>query len=286
MSSDLFKEVDVPGDGDCFYYALLVTVGVLNETTLWDAHERKASGKAKAAAKELRNLFLQALERPTLRDHFRQYDTELRDLKLRLIGNEYADTAEVKLAAVLFRLRLHVYTPENTGNFQWATVAPDVPIKYGNALGLRRCHRSDVVMMLRSQHYTPLRWTDENCLRRLHERYLGRMHRLSAGVQCAAALSRLRQAYEGLRRCDKHGREHSDVVWNFLETRREMLLKMRQLRSALRGSSARDAGFRETLEGLCQDLKRSRGPVSKDVARFLELLELRLRLIAVLAQEC
>jgi hypothetical protein len=285
MQSDLFEEVQVPGDGDCFYYALLVAVGVLNETTLWEEHKRKASSRAKVAAKKLRNLFLQALERPTVKNHFRQYDTELHDLRQRLSENQYAEDAEVKLAAVLFRLRLHVYLPDNRKDIQWGTVAPDAPIKYGDALGLHRCHRSDVVMMLRQKHYTPLRWTDENCLQRLHTHFLGRMHRLSAGVHCTAALSGLRDAYQGVRRCDNTN-SHPDVVRNFLETRHEALLDLRRLRKALRGSSARDAGFRETLEGLCKDLERPRGPVSKDVAHFLELLELRLRLIAVAAQEC
>jgi len=288
--TEVLKEVPVPGDGDCFYYALLVAVGALDAAALWEAgpRGRGVSRRAKAAATELRALFLQALERPRVRDHFRLYEGELSNLRRRLSGNEYAEDAEVKLAAVLFRLRLHVYIPSLKEDQRWATVAPDAPATYGSGLGLRRCHASDVVMRLdlETKHYTPMRWTDEACLRRLQERFLRRRHRLSAGAECAAALSGLRRAYDGVRRCARLKKE-PDVVRGFLETRREALSELLRLRRALGGQPARGAGFRETLQGLCRDLERQGGRVDEAVAAaFLTRLAWRLQDSAVAAQAC
>jgi len=292
MQPDSLKEVPVPGDGDCFYYALLVAVGALGAAALrgdGGARSRGVGRRAKAAANELRALFLQALERPSVRERFRQYEGELSDLRRRLSGNEYAEDAEVKLAALLFRLRLHVYIPSLKEDQRWATVAPDAPTTHGSGLGLLRCRASDVVMRLdlRTKHYTPMRWTDEACLRRLHERFLRRRRRLSAGAECAAALSGLQRAYEGVRRCARLKKE-PDVVRGFLETRREALSELLRLRAALGGppAPARGAGFRETLQGLCRDLERQGGRDDGAVAAFLTQLEWRLQDSAVAAQAC
>jgi len=185
MSSVLFQEVEVPADGDCFYYALLVAVGVLDDKDLYEVGSlgiMVVSKRARAAAKKLRAWMLQALERPEVRDLFNAhraefaYEGELNDLRQRLGGTAYAEEAEVKLAAVLFDLNLFVdmQNPEIKDEYSWAVVAPDRATVYVRSLGLRNCRDNAVAMKLDAsgKHYTPLRWTNKACLRRLHKHFL------------------------------------------------------------------------------------------------------------------
>ena len=291
MSAEVLLEaVPVPGDGDCFFYSLLVDVGYLNERTLWqESTARNPSALAKNAAAKLRALFLRALERPDIATRFSE--DERADMKRRLRGRQYVQTEELQLAALLFELRFHLlmwFGKDEAQAPTWIRVGPAG--QEAREAAPSHCSDADVVMELHGLHYTPLRWAEQACVKRLLVRFMrnirgfSRKRAESASADseraegassfaaptpseaCQEVLASLSRTYRSVKNCHRKGAAQ-DTVSAFRTLRHASL---RELRSLLAPEGASTLGFREALRELC-GRRQAAGPSAPDPARVSKL---------------
>lgn len=282
MSAEVLLEaVPVPGDGDCFFYSLLVDVGYLNERTLWqESTAREPSALAKNAAAKLRALFLRALERPDIATRFSE--DERADMKRRLRGRQYVQTEELQLAALLFELRFHLlmwFGKDEAQAPTWIRVGSNG--QEAREAAPSHCSDADVVMELHGLHYTPLRWAEQACVKRLLVRFMrnirgfSRKHAKSASADseptpseaCQEVLASLSRTYRSVKNCHRKGAAQ-DTVSAFRTLRHASL---RELRSLLAPEGASTLGFREALRELCRR-REAAGTSAPDPARVSKLL--------------
>ena len=118
--------VDVVGDGNCFFYAVLLAVGFVSRADVerhGSAHGDKASARALACARALRDALLASLSTPHVREALDDAAATRARRRLRK-DYEWADNEEPQLVATVFGLRVCVETDAAWTHGSWFTFMP------------------------------------------------------------------------------------------------------------------------------------------------------------------
>ena len=214
------RTVDVPGDGDCFYYSFLVGVNYLKESRLRTARG-SATQEARRAARNLRAVLLHALpEDPA--EALRQYGFEAarcEEVRRRLLSkDEFAESEELQIAATAFARRLCIRATVE-GKKVWDTITPNAS-RRTDAEGCDPSERGTVFLKLEGEHYDALlpkaRQGDDEDADRFRKTFEKRLQ--TARAAAAKAVIKVSESPERSlpdrsqlpRRTDKHVVEESE----------------------------------------------------------------------------
>jgi hypothetical protein len=227
-----YLSVPVPGDGDCFFYAVLVSVGLLGPgKTLWEA-------SAKKMAQDLRRaLYLDSYVNV---ERFGFSHSQLRDVRHRLASNDWAQREEVQMVATIFDLQICVKTTY-VATSVWDVVSPDTLFSEdaARACGRAPCqdHRGTRILLeCLHDHYTALLWKSPLCVHKLRKNFkatfqgLLEKHKLKVPDRpsvCAETLKSVEGSYAAAKRIAGLYWS-SDVLAHLLDLRHSTLSTIRR----------------------------------------------------------